>query len=259
MTTTYTSYRLVSQNISKSLEQVARQPDVARETEYYLANIGKVKSIDDFMSDTRLYNYALKAHGLEDMTYAKAFIRKALTEGVSDENSFANRLSDTRYADLVRSLNFAESGETATQTEAAGAGIVALYKRQTLEENAGNDNTGVRLALYFERMASGISSGMDIVADEALLKVYMTAYGLPDEFIGTDIDKQAAHIEKTIDIENLQDPEKLAKLLERFTVMWELDNPSETYEPLSILSAAAGSGISADLLLSINTLKLGGK
>ncbi|HBT69575.1 MAG TPA: flagellar biosynthesis protein FlgF, partial [Agrobacterium sp.] len=64
MTSTYTSYRLISQDIGKSLERVSKQPDVARETEYYRAKIGDVKSIDDFMVDTRLYNYALKAHGL---------------------------------------------------------------------------------------------------------------------------------------------------------------------------------------------------
>ena len=35
-----------------------------------------MKSIDDFMKDTRLYNYAMKAFGLDDMAYAKAFMRK---------------------------------------------------------------------------------------------------------------------------------------------------------------------------------------
>lgn len=259
MTTTYTSYRLVSQNISKSLERVAEQPDVARETEYYLANIGKVKSIDDLMSNTRLYNYALKAHGLEDMTYAKALIRKALTEGVADDEAFANKLVDNRYADLVKSLNFAAHGENATIFEAATKGMVEKYNRQTLEENAGADNTGVRLALYFERNAANIKSGMDVVADEALARVYLTAFGLPDEFIALDIDKQAEHIEKNIDIESLKDPEKLGRLLERFTVMWELNNPSDTYQPLSVFGASIGSGISTDLLLSINSLKLGGK
>ena len=65
MTTTYTSYQTIAGNLTKSLERVSAQPDVARETEYYLAHIGDIKTIDEFFADTRLYNYAMKAHGLE--------------------------------------------------------------------------------------------------------------------------------------------------------------------------------------------------
>ena len=56
----------------------------------------------------------MKAHGLEDMTYAKAFMVKALKEGVSDPDSFANKLTDKRYAEFVAAFNFAENGELAT-------------------------------------------------------------------------------------------------------------------------------------------------
>lgn len=259
VTSTYTSYRLISQDIGKSLERVSKQPDVARETEYYRAKIGDVKSIDDFMADTRLYNYALKAHGLEDMAYAKAFIRKVLTEGATDKNAFANKLSDSRYTDFAKSLNFADLGAAATSVDAAQSGVITKYTRQTLEQEAGDDNNGVRLALYFERKAPTIKSGLDFLADDALAQVFRTAYNLPDEFAGADVEKQAALIEKTIDVKDLQDPEKVGKLLERFTIMWEMQNPSTTYDPLAVFGSSSGYGISADLLISINSLKLGGK
>ena len=50
VTTTYTSYQMIAGNLTKSLERVSEQPDVARETEYYLANIGNVKTIDEFFA-----------------------------------------------------------------------------------------------------------------------------------------------------------------------------------------------------------------
>src|SRR5690606_15550896 len=134
MITTYTSYSLITRDLQQSLARVAEKPDVARETEYYLANIGKIKSIDAFMEDSRLYNYALKAHGLEDMAYAKAFIRKVLTEGVSKDDAFANQLSDTRYKEFATSLNFAAYGEAATSFDRAQKDIVAQYNRHTLEQ-----------------------------------------------------------------------------------------------------------------------------
>ena len=101
MTTTYTSYKLISADLSTSLKRVSEQPDVKRETEYYLSKIGSIKTIDEFFADSRLYNYAMKAHGLEDMAYAKAFMRKVLTEGVDNKDAFANQLSDTRYKALA--------------------------------------------------------------------------------------------------------------------------------------------------------------
>lgn len=259
MTTTYTSYQLISQDLSKSLDRVAGKADVARETEYYLSRIGSIKSVYDFMADSRIYNYALKAHGLEDMAYAKAFIRKVLTEGVASDDAFANKLSDSRYADLARTFNFEAYGDATTSFDKAQRGVVDNYLRQTLEQDAGDDNAGVRLALYFERKASTITSGMSVLADDALAEVVRIALGIPSEVAASNVDKQAAFIEKSIDIKDFQDPEKVGLFLERFTAMWELQNPSENYDPLAVFGSSAGHGISPDLLLSINSLKLGGR
>ena len=204
VTTTYTSYQMIAGNLTKSLERVSEQPDVARETEYYLANIGNVKTIDDFFADTRLYNYAIKAHGLEDMGYAKAFMRKVLTEGVDSDDAFAKQLTDSRYTDLVESLNFARNGTAATSFDKAQKGVADKYARQTLEQKAGEENSGVRLALYFERMAPSITNAYGLLADDALAQVTRTLLQMPDEFAASDIDKQAAAIEKAIDIKDFQ-------------------------------------------------------
>lgn len=258
MITTYTSYAMISRDLPSSLARVAEKPDVARETEYYLANIGKIKTVDDFMADSRIYNYALKAHGLEDMAYAKAFIRKVLTEGVADSEAFARKLADSRYAALAETFNFEAHGAAATAFEKAQKGVVERYTRQTLEEEAGADNPGVRLALYFERMAPSIKSGMEILADDALVEVIRTVLQLPDEIAAMDVDRQAEFIEDSIDIGDFQDPVKVSKLLERFAALWEMENSSD---PVSVVSLFAPStqGISTDLLISINSLKLGGK
>ena len=103
--------------------EVAKQPDVSRDTDYYPRHIGKVKSIDDFLKDYRLYSYAMKAYGLSDMTYAKAFMRKVLTEGVSDKQRFRQQADATaRYREFATAFNFACYGANATQTSAATTG-----------------------------------------------------------------------------------------------------------------------------------------
>lgn len=257
--TTTAAYRTIATDLSRALGNTAKKPQAARETAYYLANIEKVKSIDDFMADRRLYNYAMKAFGLEDMAYAKAFIRKALAGGVDDPNSFANRLADTRYKELAETFNFARHGALTTVFERTRQGTVDRYMRQTLEEDAGSTNEGVRLALYFERKAANVTSPFGILADRALLKVVQTALGLPASMSFQDIEKQATLISERLDIEDLKDPAKVKSLLSRFTALWELQNPtSPAAAPSILIGQPTVAGVSQGLLAALQNLKLGG-
>lgn len=261
MLTTLASYRLVSQNLTRTLKTTADQPQVARETQYYLDNIKNVKSIDDLLSNDRLFNYAMKAYGLGDMSYAKAFMRKVLTEGVDSNNTFANTLTDTRYREFATAFNFKANGENTTSLTAAGQDTVDLYVRQQTEEDAGNQNDGVRLALYFERKASGITSSYGVLADAALLKVVETALGLPTSMSLLDIDKQAEIISNRIDVKDFQDPAKLQTFLTRFSAMWDVENPSNTAtDQVSTLFSGQTqtATINQDVLFSLQNLRLGG-
>lgn len=257
MLNTYVSYQLITRDMAKSIDRVEQQPMVERETQYYLENIEKVKSVEEFMADDRLYRYAMKAHGLESMTYAKAFITKALKEGIDDSDSFANKLSDKRYRDFVDTYNFAGLGETATIFTKARQGTVDKYLRQTLEEDAGKQNEGVRLALYFERKSSQINNFYDVLADTALAKVVRTALGLPDSFASADIDKQVALFESKLDIKDFKDTEKLGDFLKRFTSLWEIDNPTSTPQTaVSVLfSQPVEFGVSTNLMLAMQRLR----
>ena len=78
MLSTYLSYQLIARDMPKAIDRVEREPMVDRETRYYIDNISKVKTVEEFVKDDRLFRYAMKAHGLEDMAYAKAFMVKAL-------------------------------------------------------------------------------------------------------------------------------------------------------------------------------------
>ena len=106
MLTTLASYATITANLQRSLGVTAAKPQVARETEYYLAHIEDVKTIDDFLGDDRVFAYAMKAFGLEDMAYAKALMRKVLEGGIDKRDSFANSLADQRYRDFVATFDF---------------------------------------------------------------------------------------------------------------------------------------------------------
>ena len=151
-------------------------------------------------------------------------------------------------------MAFDESTTSFTKTQ---QGVVDKYLRQTLEEQAGDENEGVRLALYFERKAETIDNFYQVLADKALSKVVRTVLGLPDSIAYADIDKQVEMFADRIDIETLGDPEKLEKLLDRFAAMWDATNSQDQAVSgvASLFGASPQSGISEDLLLQIAQLK----
>jgi len=258
MLATALSYKLVASDISRTLARVADTPQAAREIAYYKENIGTVKSIDDFLKDDRLFAFAIKAHGLSDMTYAKGFMRKALEEGIDSRDAFASKLVDKRYRDFVEAFNFERHGAAATLFTRAVQGTVDKYVRMTLEESEGAKNEGVRLALYFERKAPGLKNPYEILADPALAKVVRTALALPDSIQSADIDRQARLIESRVKLEDFQDPAKLAEFLERFTGLWDAFNPAAAPSmPNILIGQPVTAQIGADVLMSLQSIRFG--
>jgi len=256
--TTFSTYGTIANNLTRSLSTTAAKPQVAREAAYYLTNIGNVKSIDDFLGNNRLFTFAMKAYGLQDMTFAKAFMRKVLTEGIDKKDSFANSLADKRYAKFAEDFNFARYGATTTIFDRTRQGTVDRYVRQTLEEDAGAQSEGVRLALYFQRTASTIDTAYSVLADPALLKVVQTALGIPAATSSMDIDRQAQMIATKLNVADLKDATKLNKFLARFSALWDMNNPTTATTTAALLAQPLSAGIGADLLATLQNLKLGG-
>ena len=262
MLTTIASFGLIARDLDRSLELTSQQPTVSRETAYYLENITSIKSADEFVDDDRLFRYAMTAHGLEEMSYAKAFMRKVLNEGVDASDSFANGLADQRYRDFAETFNFARYGETATAFTRTQQGTADLYIRQTMEIDAGNENEGVRLALYFQRKAPELTSVFGILADRAMLEVVQTALSIPPEASLQDIDRQAEAIGNRIDLEDFKDPEKLGRFLQQFSALWDIKSP-QANTSASVPSISIGApiqyGLSSSLLTQIQGLKIGNR
>lgn len=259
MLSTAASYKLLTQNLDKSLARVRAAPDVNRETDYYLANIGKIKTIEDFLANDRVFAYAMKAFGLKDMIYAKAFVKKVLTDGIDSANSFTNQLTDPRFKELATAFNFKSLGTTTTIFERTQKGVVDKYLQVQLEEQAGSSNEGVRLALYFRRKAPDITSAYSILGDSALYKVAQVALGLTASSNASNLDMQAEIIRNKIDLENLDDPAVLNKFLTRFTTLWEVNNGTATATaPALTIFQGVQSLTSIDTLTKIQSLRFKG-
>jgi len=241
-------------------ERVTAQADAEAEAEYYQENIMGIASASEFLADRRLVDVVLIAKGFDPAEVDDDFLKQIFQSDLSDEKSFVNQQEDETWAELLASFNFDSDGlltrDTVGTVQQRGAVLETqnLYLHQVLEEEQGNDNAGVRLALYFERVAPTLTDAYDLLGDDALLETFRVAFGFTADFSNMDIDMQAALVEKNLNLADMQDPEKLKRFLERFAAMYDTENGDYSSSALTVLTGSSG-GISADLLLSIATLK----
>ncbi len=257
---TVARYQQISQNIDKTITTISQRPEIKREADYYLSNIRNVKSVDDFLSNDRLYKFAMTAYGLKDMIYGKAFMRKVLIEGIDGSKSFALQLTDPRFRDFAEAFNFARYGATATAFDRTQQGTVDRYLRIQLETDAGQSDEGLKLALYFQRKAPDVTSIYGLMGDPALYKVLQTALGLPAAYSNTDVETQAAFIGSKINVADFTDPVKLDNFLTRFTARWQAANGTGSQQVPQIgLSTSTLSTFDNSLLLSMQMLRSYGR
>ncbi|WP_280924927.1 MULTISPECIES: DUF1217 domain-containing protein [Ciceribacter] len=230
------------------------------EIEYYKTQMETISTIDEFLSDSRLTNFVLEAKGIdpESLKNEDLDLRKMFESDLTDPKSYVNSLSDGTFAEIVASFNFDLEGNLSSdptgtiQQRGDTLETVNKYLRQTLEEEQGDSSEGVRLALYFQRMAPSITSAYDILGDSALLEFFTTAYSMSDYFSSQDVEKQASTVSNFIDLEQLQDPDYVEKLVKRYTALYDTENGTTDSAALSILSGV--NSISADTLLAVAQL-----
>ncbi|WP_454620932.1 DUF1217 domain-containing protein [Bradyrhizobium cenepequi] len=176
MVSTYASYNSVVRNLQQSLRRVAQQPEVARNAAYYKENIGKVKTVDEFLKNDRLYQYAMKAYGLEDMIYAKAFMRKVLESNLLDANSFANKLTDKRFREFAAAFSFTNPDTPAAQSSNQTDDMIGLYTAQVQSRVEAIDED----TRYYNATIGGIKSVDELLNDDRLRTYIFSAFDIDD-------------------------------------------------------------------------------
>jgi hypothetical protein len=234
------------------------------EIRYYRDHIGLIADVDALLRDERLVNFVFDARGMDRAAVDLKTLRSILTSNVMDPASFANQMPDRQMRLLAASFNFNADGSLARETLGSAQSRASLletqenYLRQTLEIEAGMENEGVRLALYFQRNAASIKSPFDILADPALFEVVRVALGLPAEIAQANIDSQAAMIAKRLDLTEFSDPAKVDAFLKRFSAIYDLEMGIGAPSVATLFSGDAGSALGADMLMSLAQLNYRG-
>ncbi|MGO7897259.1 DUF1217 domain-containing protein [Rhizobium ruizarguesonis] len=242
-------------------DELTEATDAANdEITYFREQMATITTASEFLADDRLVSFALEAKGLDPDDVTSDELEKMFSSDLDDEDSYVNKLDDNRFGELVGSFNFDQDGNISAdptgtvQQRGDVLETIDSYVRLSLEDDQGDSNTGVRLALYFERKAPEISNAYDILGDSALFEFFTTTFNLSSYVSNMDVDKQAEMVDNFIDMKDLSDPDKVDDLIQRFTAMYDMTNGTgTTSSALSILTGSAT--ISADTLLAVAQLK----
>ncbi|UWU81016.1 DUF1217 domain-containing protein [Bradyrhizobium huanghuaihaiense] len=245
-------------------QQKAVREQAQKDATSYQEAIAGIDSVSELLANQKMVDFILVAKGLDPKKVSTEYLEKIFASDLNNPKSFANTQTDPRFAEIAASFNFDSKGNVARlammgpQKQDQFRETQENYLQQSLEQQQGDTNPGVRLALYFQRKAGEITSAYDILADKALSEVFRTTFNLPDSMASMPIDQQAKFVDKFMKIKDLSDPAKVEKLLGRFSAMYDVKNGQsigQGQSPLLNLFQGSGSGISDSTYLAIAKLR----
>ncbi len=201
MTTTYASYMQIANNLDRYTTMTSKKTDVAERHEV-LPGQHRQDKIRRRLHEATIAFIAIatKAFGLEDMTYAKAMVKKALTEGVDDKNALrqhAHRQALPRPRQSLRLQNLWRHDHRAGRRHALTRSTPTSARRWRASRASRTRASSSPSTSPARRRASTAPTTSS--ADKNLIKVAQTTLGLSEYTSYQDVDTQAKTLSKLID------------------------------------------------------------
>ncbi len=232
--------------LANAATDAASQTAALAATAYYKSAMANVTSVSSLLADPKLVAYIKQAYAIPAGT-TTTVLQKVLTSDVTDAKSVANTMG-SNYNQLAAAFDFKATGLIGTETQGVQSkaqldSIDNAYVEQQMETEASTQNPGIGLALYFQANASKITDAYSILSDTKLTTVFQTMLGLPATASNADIDVQAKAITSQFDLADLKDPNKVKSLIQRFSILYDLNPPTTTptYTIASLLSGGTGT------------------
>jgi Protein of unknown function (DUF1217) len=255
-----TDYKTEQLKLLKGSAREKAEEAADKEIDYYNTQMQTITTAAELIADDRLVSFVLESKGIDPKSVTKDELKNMFSSDLDNPKSYVNSLANGVFAEIVASFNFDSEGNLSAQpvgTIQQRGDVLATvnnYKQQTLEEQEGESNEGVRLALYFERKAADVTSAYTILGDTALFEFFKTTFSMSDYISNMDTDQQASMIEKYVDISKLQDPDYVTKLIKQYTALYDSENSSTTSPALTLLTTTGTTRISSDTLLAVAQL-----
>lgn len=191
-------WRFLQSTLDRQKASFSASAVLERETEYFSKAIPHIRSAEDLVSDRRLLIVALGAFGLGDDIDNRFFLRRILEEGTTARDALANRLADSRYAELSQAFGFGPNETTRTGSLDFATSILSRYQSQAFEQAVGKQSEAMRVALFANREmtdptkinGSDDAAWFKMMAAPPMRRFFETALGFPPAMSQLDLDKQ---------------------------------------------------------------------
>lgn len=201
-------------------DRFAARRDVAADMAAFRQRAATLPDADALLKDRRSLQVVLEAFQLESEIDKRGILRRALTEDPASPEALVNRLTDRRWRQFAAAFA-PRQGRPPLADAALVERIVTSATTNRYEKAMGAANPGMREALYFRRMASGVTSVTQLMADSALTEVVRGALGLPTQFGLLDYEQQRDLLTRRLDVAQLKDPKAVARLAGRYLALRE--------------------------------------
>jgi hypothetical protein len=210
--------RSAEQNETQDIKVTGAQPNVQQALKQFTLAVNSATSVTQLLANPAVMNVLLTANGMQDQIGYTALATKTLTSDLTNTNSLANQLTDTRWKTLATTYNFAANGLTSIQTPAAIASISAAYTKATWEAGEDSVAPGLSQALDFKARASTMTSVDQILSDPSIRSVVTTALGIPQQIAFQDLTAQENAISTHLDVKQLQDPKFVETMAQQYLI-----------------------------------------
>jgi hypothetical protein len=216
--------RLTPEFMAQNTQKVSKSASVQNEVAYFKARVARVETVDDFLKDSRLLRFALKAYNLEDQMEFPARIKQIMKDDATDSRSLVQRMTSPGYREINAAFDFFRKGVTKLKSDAFQQEIVARYYSARNVDTLTEMSPDLADALHFERMIGKAKTGYDILGDRILFGVVLKALNLPPQAGTTKIERLKELIESKLDFSRLNDSKYVRSLVERYLIMKDVES-----------------------------------
>lgn len=232
----YAGWLFLDRTVDTQRAAFNESASVVRATDNFRDKIGDIKTAEDLVANRELLSVALGAFGLDDDINNTFFIRKVLEDGTVDQDALANRLSDTRYADLSDAFGFGSQEFVRTGLSFFADEIIDRYETQQFQQAVGEQNNDMRLALNLGPALDDVIAGagtndgqwFGMMGNAPLRNMFQTALGFSSSFAAIDLDQQLDQFKEraratfgTDQLADLASPENHEKMIRLYMLRSE--------------------------------------
>lgn len=254
----YSGWSFLTRTLAAQKQAFVTDPAIQRDEDYFRDKIGKIDTAEKLVGDRRLLSVALAAYGLEGDANNTYFIKKVLEDGTLKPEALANKLADKRYLEFSKAFGFGDFPKPNTLKSDFPTKILTAFEARKFEAAIGEKDGDMRLAMNAQRELSTLANRkisetgkwFTALGSPPLRTVLQTALGLPQSFVGLDLDRQVQVLrersERLIgspDVSQFSDPANVEKLVRLFLVRSQSQGDSATSPALTLLQRGGSSGV----------------